>query len=311
VTRVGSDTGRRSAAWFGSSGRTGFIYRSWVRAEGFTPEVFDGRPVIGIASSASELTPCNSHLGRVAEAVKRGVWQAGGFPLQMPALSLSEPIQKPSSMLYRNLLSMEIEELIRSYPVDGVVLMGGCDKTTPALVMGATSAGVPSIFLPAGPMLRGNAQGKVLASGTSVWRMWADRRAGLISQEELDQIEQGVARSAGHCMTMGTASTMTAATEAIGLALPGSSSLPAADSRHAQMASLVGRRAVEMVHQELTPQRILTPDAFDNAVTVVAASGAPPTRSSTSSPWLAGPGSSCEPASTSTPGCSPQSNPTR
>jgi len=276
MVHMGSETSRghrRSARWWEPDDLRSFGHRSRLRQLGYTPEDFLGKPVIAIIDTGSDINPCHSHFRQRVEDVKRGVWQAGGFPLQMPALSLSEPIQKPSSMLYRNLLSMEVEELIRSYPVDGVVLMGGCDKTTPALVMGATSAGVPSIFLPAGPMLRGNAQGKVLASGTSVWRMWADRRAGLITQEELDQIEQGVARSAGHCMTMGTASTMTAATEAIGLALPGSSSLPAADSRHAQMASLVGRRAVEMVHQELTPQRILTPDAFDNAVTVVAALG--------------------------------------
>ncbi|MDA8289287.1 MAG: L-arabinonate dehydratase [Actinomycetota bacterium] len=263
----------RSARWWAPDDLRSFGHRSRLRQMGYTPEDFLGKPVIAIVDTGSDINPCHQHFRQRVEEVKRGVWQAGGFPLQMPALSLSEPIQKPSSMLYRNLLSMEVEELLRSYPIDGAVLMGGCDKTTPALVMGATSAQIPSVFLPAGPMLRGNAQGKTLASGTSAWRMWADRRAGLIGRAEVDEIEQGIARSAGHCMTMGTASTMTAATEALGLTLPGASSLPAADSRHAQMAALAGRQAVEVVRLGLTPARILTEEAFDNAVTVVAALG--------------------------------------
>ncbi len=268
-----SQDGLRSERWWAPDDLRSFGHRSRLRQLGFTPSDYRGKPVIAIIETGSDINPCHQHFSQRVEDVKRGVWQAGGFPLHMPAISLAEPFQKPSTMLYRNLLSMEVEELIRSYPIDGAVLMGGCDKTTPGLVMGATSAGVPSIFCPAGPMLRGNAAGQVLASGTSVWQIWADRRAGLIGQDELDAVEQGVARSPGHCMTMGTASTMTAATEALGLALPGSSSIPAADSRHAQMASLVGRRAVEMVREGLTPGRILSPDAFDNAVSVVAALG--------------------------------------
>jgi dihydroxy-acid dehydratase len=268
-----NDGGLRSERWWAPDDLRSFGHRSRLRQLGYTPADFMGKPVIGILDTGADVNPCHQHFRQRVEDVKRGVWQAGGFPLQIPAMSLGEPIQKPTSMLYRNLLAMEVEELLRSYPIDGAVLMGGCDKTTPGLVMGATSAGYPAIFMPAGPMLRGNARGKVLASGTSAWRMWADRRAGVIGREEVDQIEQGIARSAGHCMTMGTASTMTAATEALGLTLPGASSIPAADSRHAQMASLTGRRAVEMVNERLTPAKILTPAAFDNAVTTVAALG--------------------------------------
>lgn len=267
------DSGLRSERWWGPDDLRSFGHRSRLRQLGYTPGDFMGKPVIGILDTGSDINPCHQHFRQRVDDVKRGVWQAGGFPLQMPALSLGEPFQKPTSMLYRNLLAMEVEELLRSYPVDGAVLMGGCDKTTPGLVMGATSAGYPAIFMPAGPMLRGNARGKVLASGTSAWRMWADRRAGVIGREDVDQIEQGIARSPGHCMTMGTASTMTAATEALGMTLPGASSIPAADSRHAQMASLTGRRAVEMVREQLTPAKILTTAAFDNAVTTVAALG--------------------------------------
>lgn len=270
---VDSDLELRSGRWWEPDDLRSFGHRSRLRQLGYTPADYLGKPVIAIVDTGSDINPCHQHFRQRVEDVKRGVWQAGGFPLHLPALSLAEPFQKPTSMLYRNLLAMEVEELLRSYPADGAVLMGGCDKTTPGLVMGATSAGLPSIFMPAGPMLRGDARGKVLASGTSVWRMWADRRAGLVDAEEVLALEEGVARSPGHCMTMGTASTMTAATEALGLALPGSSSVPAADSRHAQMASLVGRRAVEMVRENLTPERILTPAAFDNAVSVVAALG--------------------------------------
>jgi dihydroxy-acid dehydratase len=266
-------TGLRSGRWFDGDSLRAFGHRSRLRQLGYTPSDYKGKPVIAIIDTPSDINPCHMHFRERVEDVKRGVWQAGGFPLEMPAMSLAEAFQRPTSMLYRNLLSMEVEELIRSYPVDGVVLMGGCDKTTPGLVMGATSAGVPCVFLPAGPMLRGNVCGRVLASGTSVWRMWADRRAGLVSDEEMEAIERGVARSAGQCMTMGTASTMTAAVEALGLALPGSSSVPAVDSRHSQMAAEAGRRAVGAVREGLTPDKVLTGTAFDNAVRVVAALG--------------------------------------
>jgi dihydroxy-acid dehydratase len=263
----------RSARWLDTDSLRAFGHRSRLRQLGYGPSDYRGKPVIAIIDTGSDINPCHMHFRQRVEDVKRGVWQAGGFPLEMPAMSLAEAFQRPTSMLYRNLLSMEVEELLRSYPVDGAVLMGGCDKTTPGLVMGAVSAGLPCIFLPAGPMLRGNACGKVLASGTSVWKMWADRRAGLVGEEEMEAVEQGVARSAGQCMTMGTASTMTAAVEALGLALPGSTSVPAVDSRHAQMASEVGRRCVGAVREGLTPDKVLTDTAFDNAVRVVAALG--------------------------------------
>jgi dihydroxy-acid dehydratase len=263
----------RSARWLGTDSLRAFGHRSRLRQLGYGPSDYRGKPVIAVIDTGSDINPCHMHFRQRVEDVKRGVWQAGGFPLEMPAMSLAEAFQRPTSMLYRNLLSMEVEELLRSYPVDGAVLMGGCDKTTPGLVMGAVSAGLPCIFLPAGPMLRGNACGKVLASGTSVWKMWADRRAGLVSEEEMEAVEQGVARSAGQCNTMGTASTMTAAVEALGLALPGSTSVPAVDSRHAQMASEVGRRSVAAVREGLTPDKVLTDAAFANAVRVVAALG--------------------------------------
>ena len=263
----------RSGRWLDDDSLRAFGHRSRLRQLGYAPSDYRGKPVIAVINTGSSINPCHMHFRERVEDVKRGVWQAGGFPLEMPAMSLAEAFQRPTSMLYRNLLSIEVEELLRSYPVDGAVLMGGCDKTTPGLVMGAISAGLPSIFLPAGPMLRGSACGKVLASGTSVWKMWADRRAGLVSEEEMEAVEQGVARSAGQCMTMGTASTMTAAVEALGLALPGSSSIPAVDSRHAQMAAEAGRRAVGAAREGLTPYKILTAAAFDNAVRVVAALG--------------------------------------
>lgn len=263
----------RSARWLDEDSLRAFGHRSRLRQLGYTPSDYKAKPVIAVIDTGSDINPCHKHFRERVEDVKRGVWQAGGFPLEMSAMSLAEAFQRPTSMLYRNLLAMEVEELLRSYPVDGAVLMGGCDKTTPGLVMGATSAGLPCIFVPAGPMLRGNACGKVLASGTSVWQMWADRRAGLVSEEEMDAVEQGVARSAGQCMTMGTASTMTAAVEALGLCLPGSSSIPAVDARHAQMAAEAGRRVVGAVREGLTPDKILTEAAFDNAVRVVAALG--------------------------------------
>src|SRR5918912_708113 len=208
-----------------------------------------------------------------AEELKRGVWQAGGFPVELPAMSLSEPFQKPSTMLYRNFLAMETEELLRSHPIDGAVLMGGCDKTTPALLMGAITMNLPAIFVPAGPMLRGNWRGKTLGSGTDVWKYWDEKRAGTIGECEWQEIEDGIARSPGHCMTMGTASTMTASSEALGMTLPGASSIPAADSGHARMASMSGRRIVEMVWEDLKPSDVLTAEAYNDAVTTVLALG--------------------------------------
>ena len=231
------------------------------------------RPVIAILNTWSEISTCHTHFKQRAEEIKRGVWQAGGFPVEMPAISLSETLQKPSAMLYRNLLALEAEELLRSYPCDGAVLMGGCDKTTPGLIMGATSMGLPMIFMPAGPMLNGSAGGKTLGSGSDMFKGWTELRAGTINQGEWEEILSGIARSPGHCMTMGTASTMTSAAEALGLTLPGAASIPAPDSRHAQMAVQTGQRIVEMVWQDIRPAQILTPEAFDNAVTTVLALG--------------------------------------
>jgi len=235
---------------------------------GYDRADFSGKPVIGIINTWSDLNPCHVHLRTRAEEVKRGVWQAGGFPLELPAMSLSEMFMKPTTMLYRNLLAMETEELIRSQPIDGVVLLGGCDKTTPGLLMGAISAGVPSIFVPAGPMLRGNWRGGTLASGTDVLKYWDEKRAGTITQEDMDEIEGGVARSFGTCMTMGTASTMMAIAETLGFSLPGASSIVAPDSSHARMASASGRRAVELVWEDLRPERILSPASIENAIVV-------------------------------------------
>ncbi len=229
--------------------------------------------MIGVLNTWSELNPCHTHFRDRAEEVKRGVWQAGGFPVELPAMSLSEPFQKPTTMLYRNMLAMEAEELLRSHPVDGAVLMGGCDKTTPGLVMGATSMGLPFVFLPAGPMLPGRWGAEVLGSGSDAWKYWAQKRAGRITEQDWNEIENGIARSPGHCMTMGTASTMTAAAEALGLTLPGASSVPAAFSGHARMAVATGRRIVDMVWQDLRPAEVLTAAAFRNAVTVVMALG--------------------------------------
>lgn len=250
-----------------------FGHRSRTKQMGYGPDDYAGKPVIAILNTWSDINPCHTHFRQRAEEVKRGVWQAGGFPVEMPALSLSEPFQKPSTMLYRNLLAMEAEELLRSYPVDGAVLMGGCDKTTPALVMGATSMDLPAVFLPAGPMLKGRWGASVLGSGSDVWKYWDAKRAGEIGDCEWEAIENGIARSPGHCMTMGTASTMTSAVEALGLTLPGAASIPAAFSDHPRMATATGRRAVEAVWEDLRPSRILTADAFDNAIAVVMALG--------------------------------------
>jgi dihydroxyacid dehydratase/phosphogluconate dehydratase len=218
-----------------------FGHRSRTAQMGFDAADYRGKPVIAIINTWSDINPCHTHFKQRVEDVKRGVWSAGGFPMEMPAMSLSEPFQKPTTMLYRNLLAMETEELLRSYPVDGAVLMGGCDKTTPGLLMGASSMDLPTLFMPAGPMLRGHWGGTTLGSGSDTWKYWADLRAGNITQEDWQEIENGIARSPGHCMTMGTASTMTSATEALGVTLPGAASIPAADSRHAVMAAHTGR----------------------------------------------------------------------
>ncbi len=263
----------RSHRWYGVTDLRSFGHRSRTAQMGYDRQDYAGKPVIAIINTWSDINPCHSHFKQRVEDVKRGIWQAGGFPVELPAMSLSEVFQKPSTMMYRNFLAMETEELLRSHPVDGAVLMGGCDKTTPALIMGATSMNLPSIFLPAGPMLRGDWNGVVLGSGSDVWKYWADLRAGVISQADWCGMEHGIARSPGHCMTMGTASTMTSAAEALGLTLPGASSILAADSRHAVMAASVGRRIVEMVWEDLKPSDVLTDAAFRNAVTTVLAIG--------------------------------------
>ncbi|MBL8209400.1 MAG: dihydroxy-acid dehydratase [Bryobacterales bacterium] len=263
----------RSHRWFGVDTMRGFGHRSRARQLGYTPEDFSGKPVIALLNTWSEINPCHSHLRERAEAVKRGVWQAGGFPLEIPTLSITETYMKPSPMLFRNLLAMEVEEVLRSLPVDGTVLLGGCDKTTPGLIMGAISMNLPAIFFPAGPMLRGNWNGQPLGSGTDIWKFWAEKTAGNISDCEWQEMESGIARSPGHCMTMGTASTMTAITETLGLALPGSSSIPAPDSNHIRMAAACGRRIVEMVWHDQTPSSILSKESFDNAITADMAIG--------------------------------------
>jgi len=263
----------RSARWFDPDDLRSFGHRSRLMQLGYAEEDFRGRPIIGILNTWSELNSCHGHFRERAQDVKRGVLQGGGFPLEMPALSVDESFTKPTSMLYRNMLAMETEEMIRSHPFDGVVLMGGCDKTTPGLVMGALSASVPMIFLPAGPMLRGNYAGQPLGSGSDAWKYWDERRAGNVSDAEWTGIQGGIARSAGVCMTMGTASTMTAIAEALGLSLPGASSIPAVDANHQRMAAACGRRIVEMVAEDLTPGRIVTAAAVRNAAVVAMATG--------------------------------------
>jgi dihydroxy-acid dehydratase len=263
----------RSQRWFGKTDLRSFGHRSRAKGEGFAAEDFMGKPVIAILNTWSDANPCHAHFRMRAEEVKRGVWQAGGFPLEMPVLSVGETFMKPSPMLYRNLLAMDAEELLRANPVDGAVLLGGCDKTIPGLLMGATSMNLPAIVVPAGPMLRGNWRGQFLASGTDVWKYWAEKRAGRLDDCAWSEMEDGIARSFGTCMTMGTASTMASAAEALGATLPGASSIPAADSGHARMASAAGRRIVEMVLEDLKPRDLFTADAFDNAVTVAMALG--------------------------------------
>ncbi|HET7023370.1 MAG TPA: L-arabinonate dehydratase [Xanthobacteraceae bacterium] len=263
----------RSHRWLGVNDLRAFGHRSRLRQFGYDAADWAGRPVIGIINTWSEINACHAHLRARAEDVKRGVLQAGGFPIELPAMSLAEPFVKPSTMLYRNFLAMEAEELLRSHPLDGAVLLGGCDKTTPGLIMGAISMGIPAVYVPAGPMLRGNWRGEYLGSGSDVWKYWTEKRAGRISEEQWSEMESGIARSFGTCMVMGTAATMMAIAEALGLTLPGASSIPAADSGHPRMCALAGRRIVDMVWEDLAVERILTPAAFDNAIKVHMAMG--------------------------------------
>jgi len=263
----------RSRRWFGGDDVRAFGHRSRAKQMGYATSDFADKPVIGIINTWSDLTTCHSHFRTRAEEVKRGVWQAGGFAVELPAMPVNETFMKPSPMLYRNFLAMETEELLRSQPIDGVVLMGGCDKTTPGLLMGAISMNLPAIYLPAGPMLRGNWNGQVLGSGSDVWKYWAEKRAGNISDCEWLELEDGIARSPGHCMTMGTASTMTSMAETLGMTLPGAASIPAVDANHSRMASACGRRIVEMTWEDLKPSDILTTAAFENAITADMAIG--------------------------------------
>ena len=256
----------RSHRWFGVKDLRSFGHRSRLRQIGYDAGDYGGKPVIGIINTWSDINSCHAHLRARAEDVKRGVLQAGGFPLELPAMSLAEPFVKPTTMLYRNFLAMETEELLRSHPIDGAVLMGGCDKTTPALLMGAVSMGIPAIYVPAGPMLRGHWQGRTLGSGSDVWKYWDELRAGAISEQDWNDIENGIARSYGTCMTMGTAATMMSLAEALGFTLPGASSIPAADSAHPRMCTASGRRIVEMVWSDLKPSDVLTAASFDNAI---------------------------------------------
>ena len=272
MTRKTPD-GLRSARWFAPDDFRSFGQRSRMNQMGYSAADYFGKPIIGILNTWSDLNQCHAHFKQRIEDVRRGILQAGGFPVELPAISLSETNVKPTTMLYRNFLAMETEELIRSHPIDGVVLMGGCDKTTPGLLLGATSAGVPAIFAPAGPMLRGNWRGKVLGSGSDTIKYWEERRAGTITPKDLAEIEVGIARSYGVCMTMGTASTMTALADVIGMSLPGASSIPAADSNHIRMCADAGRRIVEMVWEDLTPAKIQTEGAYRNAIVAAMAMG--------------------------------------
>ena len=263
----------RSAEWFGKQDRDGFLHRSWMRAEGFAPDVFDGRPVIGICNSWSELTSCNVHLRRVAESVKRGVWEAGGWPLEFPTISLGETYMRPTTMLFRNLMSMDVEESIRANPIDGVVLLSGCDKTTPAQLMGAASVDLPTIMVTGGPMLNGKYRGQDIGSGTMVWQFSEEVRGGKKTWDDFFEAEAGQSRSNGHCMTMGTASTMASMAESLGIAPTGNAAIPAVDSRRYSLAQLSGRRIVEMVREDLRMSHIMTRAAFENAIRVNAAIG--------------------------------------
>ena len=266
MTRKKSPEDLRSHRWFGVDDLRSFGHRSRAKQMGYGPEDYAGKPVIAIINTWSDINQCHVHFKERVEDVKRGVYQAGGFPLELPAISLSEPFVKPTTMLYRNFLAMETEELLRSHPIDGAVLMGGCDKTTPGLIMGAISMDLPAVFVPAGPMLRGNYRGQVLGSGSDSWKYWAELKAGNITVQDWNDIESGIARSPGMCMTMGTASTMTAIVEAMGLSLPGASSIPAPDANHPRMCAASGRRLVEMVWEDLKPSDILSAAAVDNGI---------------------------------------------
>lgn len=266
-------TDRRNRAWYGKLDKDGFIHRSWMKNQGFPDHVFDGRPVIGICNTWSELTPCNHGLRTLAEGVKRGVWEAGGFPVEFPVMSLGETQMKPTAMLFRNLLAMDVEESIRAYGMDGVVLLGGCDKTTPGQLMGAASVDLPSIVVSAGPMLNGKYRGQDIGSGTDVWKFSEAVRAGEMTLANFMNAEAGMSRSAGVCMTMGTASTMASLVEAMGLSLPTNAALPAVDARRMALAHLTGKRIVEMVEEDLRPSAILTKEAFENAILANAAVG--------------------------------------
>src|SRR6266478_5829291 len=263
----------RSQEWFGREGRDGFLYRSWIKNQGWPRDLFDGRPVIGICNTWSELTPCNAHFREIAEYVKRGVWESGGFPLEFPVMSLAESQLRPTAMLFRNLASMDVEESIRGNPIDGVVLLMGCDKTTPSLLMGAASCDLPTIGLSGGPMLNGKFRGSELGSGTGVFQMIDKVNAGTMPLSEFFEAESCMNRSKGHCMTMGTASTMTSMVEALGVSLPGNAAIPAVDARRNTLAQLTGRRIVQMVHEDLCISQILTRQAFENAIRANAAIG--------------------------------------
>ncbi len=273
MTKTKTPDQLRSARWFAPDDFRAFGHRSRAMQMGYGPSDWVGKPVIGILNTWSDINPCHAHFKSRVDDVKRGVFQAGGFPIELPAISLAEIFVKPTTMLYRNMLAMDTEELIRSHPVDGVVLMGGCDKTTPGLLMGATSAGLPAIYMPAGPMLRGNWKGKTLGSGSDGFKYYEEKRAGTITQQDWLEVEGGIARSYGHCMTMGTASTMTGIADTIGMTLPGASSIPAADANHIRMAADCGRRAVEMVWEDLTPDKVQTRAAYENAIVVAMAMG--------------------------------------
>jgi L-arabonate dehydrase len=268
-----SNSKLRSTHWFGEADKDGFIHRSWMKNQGFPPHLFDGRPVIGICNTWSELVPCNAHLRQIAERVKRGVYEAGGFPLEFPVMALGETNLRPTAMLFRNLASMDVEESIRGNPIDGVVLLCGCDKTTPSLLMGATSCDLPTLVVSGGPMLNGNFRGQAIGSGTAVWQMSEDVRGGKMPLADFMEAETCMSRSAGHCMTMGTASTMASMVEALGMALPHNAAIPAVDSRRYVLAHQAGRRIVEMVHEDLKPSKILVREAFENAIRVNAAIG--------------------------------------
>src|ERR1700748_895956 len=261
----------RSRNWFGKTDKMGFIYRSWMKNQGFPEDMFDGRPVIGICNTWSELTPCNAHFRDIAEHVKRGVWEMGGFPVEFPVMRLGETLMRPTTMLYRNLASMDVEETIRANPLDGLVLLVACDKTTPALVMGAASCDLPAILVSGGPMLNGWFQGKRIGSGTAVWSMSEDVRAGKMELSAFMEAESCLSRSGGHCTTMGTASTMASMVEALGMGMPSNAAIPAVDARRYVLAHMAGRRIVEMVREDLKMSKILTRQAFENAIRVNAA----------------------------------------